>query len=110
MERFRRFVNLEVNVDHIKNEAQLGKYGIECTYLPDPVEVLDEFEFRTSFNGGEKMVIAFAVEMGKMRRIMLGKADAGNPDVVRSLNEKELEDFLAEKGHHLIDFFELITA
>lgn len=109
MERFRKFVDAELNVDNVKNSAQLQSYGVKCTYLPDPVEEFDEFEFRTGFNGKDNIVISFAIEMGKIKRLMFGEANPNNPDVVKSLTGEQLESFLSEKGDDMVKFYEFIT-
>lgn len=109
MERFRKYIDVDLNVENVKNSAQLETYGVECTYLPDPVEEFDEFEFRTDFGGEKNIVITFAIEMGKIKRLMFGEADKNNPDVVKSLTGSRLESFLSEKGEAMEKFFDFIT-
>ncbi len=109
MQRFRKFMNAKLNVENVKNSAQLNSYGITCTYLPDPVEDFDEFEFRTDFGGKENIVISFALEMGKVKRLMISEADEHNPDVVKGLTADRLESFVSQKGDDLERFFEFIT-
>lgn len=109
MKRFRKFIDAELNVENVKNSAQLNSYGITCTYLPDPVEDFDEFEFRTDFGGKENIVISFALEMGKIKRLIISEANEHNPDVVKGLTADRLESLLSQKGDDLERFFEFIT-
>ena len=108
MERFKKFMERELNLEKIKDTGRLAVSGIECTYLSEPLEDFDEVEFRTGF-GGDIIVITVAVELGKVKRIMISVADEKNPDVVRSLTGSQLEGFLAEKGETLAGFFEYVT-
>jgi len=109
MERFKKYMGRELNIENVKNEQQLNSFGVKCTFLPDPVEEFDEFEFRTSFSGHDNIVITVTIELGKIQRVMFGVADADNPDVVRSFTGEKLESFLAEKGNEMIGFFEFIA-
>lgn len=109
MDRFRRFVDAVLNVENIKNSDQLKSFGVRCTYLPDPVEEFDEFEFRTDFYGKEDVIISFATEMGKIKRLMFGEADPHNPDVVKSMTGEQLKRFLSQKGDEMVKFYEFIT-
>jgi hypothetical protein len=108
MERFRKYMGSELNIENIKDESSLNGYGVKCTYLPDPVEEFDEFEFRTDFNGQQNIVITITIELGKIQRVMFGEADENNPDVVRSLTGEQLESFLSQKGDQMTGFFDFI--
>lgn len=108
MERFRKYTGRELNLDNINDEILLGSCEIQCTYLPEPVEDFDEFEFRTG-SVGLDIVITVTVEMGKIKRVMFSAADENNPDIVRSLTEGQLADLLSGKGDRLVRFFESIT-
>lgn len=109
MERFKKFMGRELNLENVKNTGRLASYGVACTYLSDPPEDFDEVEFRTGSGGRDNIVITVTTEMGKVKRIMFSEADEKNPDVVRSLTAPQLEGLLAEKGEQLAGFFEYIT-
>lgn len=109
MERFRKYIGRELHWENAKNPNGLDFFGVECTYLPDPPEDFDELEFRTGFSRQDNIAVMVAVELGKIKRIMFNVVDEKDPDVVRSLTESQLNDFLAEKGDQLIGFFEYIT-
>lgn len=110
MERFRCYIGREINLEKVKNMDRLDAFGITCTYLPDPPEEFDEFEFRTGFNGENNIVLTVAVEKGKIKRVMFSAADEEDPDVLRSLPQARLAGLLAKKGELLDEFFQYITA
>ncbi len=110
MEQLRKFIDRDINLENIKNSGQLKDFGITCTYLPDPPEDFDEFEFRTGLDSLDNIAVIITVEMGKIKKVMFGLADRENPDVIRSLPESQLHGLLAEKGGRLAGFFEYISA
>ena len=109
MERFRSYIDRKINLERVKHTDRLDAFGITCTYLPDPPEEFDEFEFRTGFDGENDIVLTVAVEMGKIKRIMFSVADEEDPDALRSLPPARLDGLLAKKGELLAGFFEYIT-
>ncbi|MQL53768.1 hypothetical protein GFC01_16185 [Desulfofundulus thermobenzoicus] len=108
MERFRKFMGREIKLENVKNNDHLQSCGITCTYLPDPPDEFDEFEFRTGFAGRE-IVITVAVEQGKIQRIMFNAADENNPEITRSLSPSQLDGLLGDRGNALVRFLEGIT-
>jgi len=109
LERFRKYMGKEIDLENVKNADRLNAFGVSCTYLPDPPEEFDEFEFRTGFNGEHNIVLTVAVEMGKIKRVMFSAADEEDPDVLRSLPQARLDGLLAKKGELLDEFFQYIT-
>lgn len=108
MERFRKYMGKEIDLENVKNADRLNAFGVSCTYLPDPSEEFDEFEFRTGFNGEHNIILTVAVEMGKIKRVMFSAADEEDPDVLRSLPQARLDGLLAKKGELLDEFFQYI--
>jgi hypothetical protein len=108
MQRFRKYIDKDLNTENVKNLGHLNAFGITGKHLPDPPEEFDEFEFSTDFSG-QDIQIGVAVQMGKIKRIMLSLADKEDPDMVKGLTESQLKELLAEKGDQLIKFFEYIT-
>jgi len=109
VERFKRFIDTTLNMDNIREKAHLlHMFGVECTYFPDPVEDLDEFEFKTDFEG-EDIIICFAVERCRVKRLMFVHADTDNPEIVKSLSPAELENFLSERAEQMLNFYKYIT-
>lgn len=109
MQRFRKFMGAGLNLERVKDAGGLKAFGVVCTYLSDPPEDFDEFEFRTGFNGEDDIVITVAVELGKIKRIIFSRTDDENPDVIRSLTGEQLEAFLSGKGEKLAGFFGFIA-
>lgn len=109
MERFRKYLGRDLNLENAGKLAGEEAYGVTCTYLPDPVEDFDEFEFRTVSGGREYIVITVAVEMGKIKRMVFGLADPDNPDLVRSMSGPQLEQFMAARGEELVNFFDYLS-
>lgn len=109
MERFRKYMRADLNLEGAKDKKFLSSLGITCTYLSEPLEDFDELEFRTGFQGRDDIVITVAVEMGKIKRVMFGAADEANSDVVKSMSREGLEKFLAVRGEDLVRFFEYIS-
>ncbi|MGB9803263.1 hypothetical protein [Desulfofundulus sp.] len=109
MEQFRRYMGRRVNLNNMKDTGKINGYGIICTYIPDPPEEFDEFEFKTEFSELEDIIITLAIESGKIARIMFSLADKENPDVVRRINQSQIEEFLMSRNQQLIQFFEFIT-
>lgn len=110
MERFQKYVDAKLNIENVKNSARLESLGIRCTYLPEPVEDFDEFEFAVDCDGKENIILSFAVENGKIKRLMIVQAAENDPDTVKALSLAQLESFLAEKGEKLLKFFDFITS
>lgn len=109
MQRFKKFIDQSLNSENIINSDQLSAFGITCTTLPDPPEEFDEFEFKTAFSEQMDVVIGVAIEMGKVKRILLGLSEKNDPDSFMALSESQLEDFLSQRGDQLLGFFEFIT-
>lgn len=109
MDRFRKYLGRDLNLENVKNSGGIGAMGVRCTYLSDPPEEFDEVEFRTGFGGEDNIVITTATEMGKIKRVIFSEADGENPDVIRSLAGPRLDRFLSARGGDLVRFFEYIT-
>ncbi|MDQ0287858.1 hypothetical protein J2Z49_002991 [Desulfofundulus luciae] len=109
MERFRKYMGKEINLENLKDTDRINCFGITCTYLPEPPGDLDEFEFGIDFNERENIVITVAIELGKIKRVMFSMADKENPEEIRSLTSSQIEEFLSNKGDQMIQFFEFIT-
>jgi len=109
MERFRKYLGMDINLENVSNQQRLEAFGIACRYAPDPPEDFDEFEFGTDFAGQDNIVITVTVELGKIKKIMFGIADAEDPDIIRSLTGPQLNAFLSKKGDQLVGFFDYIT-
>ncbi|MEW6173310.1 MAG: hypothetical protein AB1510_09645 [Bacillota bacterium] len=108
MERLRKYVGKNLNIEKVKDSDTLMTFGIVCRYLPDPPEDFDEFEFTFDFNG-ETVVLLVTVELGKIKRLYFSLADRDDPDVTRPLTEEQLQELLTSKGDQLVRFLDFIT-
>ncbi len=109
MQRFKKFIDQHLHSENIKNSDQLSAFGVTCTTMPDPPEEFDEFEFKTAFSEHMDAVIGVAIEMGKVKRILLGLSGKNDPDSFMALSDTQLEEFLARRGDQLVEFFKFIT-
>jgi hypothetical protein len=106
--RFKKFLETNINLEHVKNSDKLVDFGIATKYVPSIPEEFEEFEFTTHY--GERTIsIGVAVLKDKIKRIMLGFANPEDPDNFTALSKEQLEDFLNQKGEKLVQFFEYIT-
>ncbi|OHE58362.1 MAG: hypothetical protein A2Z47_07555 [Thermodesulfovibrio sp. RBG_19FT_COMBO_42_12] len=107
MVRFKKYIEKDIRLEHVKNIDQLKTFGITPQYVPDTPDEFEEFEFTTDF-GEQTVSIGVAILSGKIKRVMLVFLDPEDPDNVKALSKSQLEDFLKQKGEKLIQFFEYI--
>ncbi|MDP2753009.1 MAG: hypothetical protein Q8P40_01250 [Nitrospirota bacterium] len=108
MVRFKKYIEKDIRLEHIKNADKLKTFGITPQYVPDTPDEFEEFEFTTDF-GKETVLVGIAVQLGKIKRVILGLTDPTDPDSFMALSKSQLEDFLNQKGEQLVRFFEYIT-
>ncbi len=107
MERLKAVIGRRISLDCIKDRKALADFGIECSYLPDPPDIFDEFEFRMEWTGG-RVSFLVAVEQDRVQRLLFGQVDEEDPDLFRPLPEETLSHFISEKGDELCAFFDHI--
>ena len=107
MERLKAVMGRKISLDRIKEREALADFGIECSYLPDPPDIFDEFEFRMEWPGG-RVSFLVAVEQELVQRLLFGQVDGDDPDLFRPLPEDTLARFISEKGDELCAFFDYI--
>ncbi|MCF8010527.1 MAG: hypothetical protein K9L17_06155 [Clostridiales bacterium] len=108
MERFRKFIGKNINMENIKN-LNLHNEKIACTYLPDPPDDFDELEFRTGFKTENDIMIIATIEQQNIQKIFIGKPDENDPDIPLALTEAQKDELLSDKGTELEEFFNFIT-
>jgi hypothetical protein len=109
MDALRKYVNLPVNLDNIKNSDKLKELGFVCRYLPDPPEDFDEFEFGTALAGISNLGLMVTVEFLKIKRIFFGLISPEDPDRVTGVSETQLNSIFEQSGAEVFRFFDFIT-
>lgn len=109
MDALRKYVDLPVNLDNIKNAGQLKELGFTCRYLPDPPEDFDEFEFVTELAGIENLGLMVTVESMKIKRIFFGIISPDDPDLVTGVSEAQLDSIFEQSSEKVSRFFDCIT-
>ena len=109
MDALRKYVDLPVNLDNIKNAGRLKELGFVCRYLPDPPEDFDEFEFVTELAGIDNLGLMVTVESMKIKRIFFGILSPDDPDLVTGVSETQLDSIFEESGEKVSRFFDCIT-
>lgn len=108
MQQFKKYLGREIVLKNIKDKEKLDSYGILCRYLPDPPEDFDEFEFTMDWDDELSLAIMVTIEHLKVARIFWGLFHVDDPDAVRALTEVQQDNFLAEKGDLITEFFSFI--
>jgi len=108
MVRFKKFLEKDINLANVKNSDHIGTFGLTAKYVPDVPDEFEEFGFATDYSG-QAVSLGIAIFGGKIKRVMLGFTDPGDPDNIIAFNNEQLEDFLNQKGEKLVQFFEYIT-
>jgi hypothetical protein len=109
MDALRKYVDLPVNLDNVKNAGELKKLGFACRYLPDPPEDFDEFEFVTELAGITNLGLMVTVESMKIKRIFFGIISRDDPDLITGVSVSELNSIFEQSGEQVSRFFDWIT-
>ena len=109
MERFRKYIGSQINLENIKKAKNLKALGFTCRYLPDPPEDFDEFEFVTDFEASNDLGLMVTVESDSVKRMFFAFISPDDPDIVSALTEDQLKNLLDQRSDTLIRFFDYIT-
>jgi len=110
MKRLEKYINRQVVLDAVRDEAWLSSLGIEARYVPEALEEFDEMEFGLGHAMGRPTIFTLVVVQGKLQRVSLGWIpEEGEEDEMRAFSKEELGAVLTEKGSVLTKFFEKIT-
>ncbi len=110
MRDFKGFLGKELVHDRVKDAKALEGFGIKVRYLPDPPDIFDEYEFGMDWHGRQDVAFLVAVEKGKIARMLFGRPDGENPDILRPMEEDDLLRFQEEKGEQLMAFFKYLIS
>lgn len=110
MKRLEKYINRQVILEPIRDEAWLSSLGIEARYVPEALEEFDEMEFGLGHAIGKPAIFTLVIVEGKLQRVSLGWIpEEGDEDEMRAFSEQELGAVLTEKGDVLTKFFEKVT-
>jgi len=110
MDRLRKFLHLPLLPDRLADRAAMEGRGFRGRWVPDELQPFDEVELARPLDHATDLLLTLAVEEGKIERMMLGQALAGDDDAdARGLSETELAEALAVHGDAVTDLLEFLT-
>lgn len=108
MQRFKRFIGMDVNGAHLNDMNRVKDFGMVCKYLPASIEEFEECEFLVDPDMKD-VTLCVAILEGKIKRIMFVQTDPSDPEVVAPLSEDRLKEILEKHGERLEGYFSYIT-
>jgi hypothetical protein len=110
MQRFRRFLHTSVSEDRLHDGEGLSSRGVRGRWVPDPIEAFDEVELAIPLDEERDLVVTMALEDGRLERMMLAWAPAGDDDAdARALDEEGIARALEARGEGLVELLEHLT-
>ncbi len=110
MKRLRNYLDKPLNAERVKDREKLAGWGITVRYAPDPPEDFDEFEFGLDYQGEQDVAFVTTIEKGEIKRMMFGRPDKDNPDILRPMDDETIADLMGKKGKDILAFFDFITS
>ena len=111
MERFQKYLGRTLSSASLADRAAIEATGFRGRWIPEVLEAFDEIELARPLDDGRDLLLTLAVEEGKIARMMLGQAKAGDDDAdARGLEEEELAAAVAAHGDAVDAVMELLTA
>ncbi len=110
MKRLRQYLDKQLNISRAMDKAALSGWDITIRYAPDPPEDFDEFEFGLNYQGKEDVAFVITIEKGEIKRMMFGKPDKDNPEILRPMDDATIADLMDKKGDNILAFFNYVTS
>jgi hypothetical protein len=108
MDRIRKYLGRELDPSRL---TDFEEFGARPRWVPDRIEAFDEIELAFPFTDDEDLCLTIALEEGRMARILLSAARAGDDDAdARGLSEEELKFALGRHGDTMTQLLEHMTA
>jgi len=110
MERIRRFLGETVDAERLADAAALEALGARGRWVPDELQPFDEIELALPLDDGRDLLLTAAVEEGRLARIMLMQAAAGDDDAdPAALSDEDLTAAMDRQGDRLVRLLEHLT-
>jgi hypothetical protein len=110
MQRLRRFLHLPIDSDRLSDRGPIAALGIRDRWIPEALEEFDEIEFALPLTEERDAIITMALEQGKVERILLGWAPAGDDDAdTAAFDEEGLAETLRQHGDTLASLLGHLT-
>ncbi len=110
MKRLRNYLDKRLNTERVSDTEKLAQWGISVRYAPEVPEDFDEFEFGLDYQGRQDVAFVTTIEKGEIKRMMFGKPDRENPDILRPMDDATIADLMEKKGKDIQTFFDFITS
>jgi hypothetical protein len=99
MDRFQKYLYRPLLPDRLSDSDAVAAAGFRGRWVPEELQPFDEVELARSLDDATDLLVTLAVEEGKIARMMLGKAPAGDDDAdATGLTEDELAAAVAAHG------------
>lgn len=108
MQRFKKYIGMDVNIEKLRDTERIKDFGIFCKYIPDSIEEFDECEFFIDPRM-QDIILCVAILEGKIKRIMFVRTDQSDPEAAGPLSESQLKEILDKHGEQIVSFFTYIT-
>ncbi len=109
MKRLRKYLDKPMDIHRAVDKDRLAQWGISVRYAPEPPEDFDEFEFGLDYEGKQDIAFVTTIEKGEIKRMMFGRPDKDNPEILRPMDDATIADLMEKKGLDIIAFFDFIT-
>ncbi len=110
MKRLRQYLDKPLNVEKATDRDRISRWGISVRYAPDPPEDFDEFEFGLDYQGHQDVAFVTTIEKGEIKRMMFGRPDRDNPEILRPMGDDVLADLMEKKVDDILAFFDFFTS
>jgi hypothetical protein len=110
MQRLRRFLALALDSGRLADRAALSAFGARERWVPETIEEFDEIELALPLDEEREAVLTLALENGKIARILIGWARAGDDDAdTVGFDEEGIAAVLDRHGDGLVGLLDHLT-
>jgi len=110
MERFQKYLHRSLLPDRLADAAAIEGLGFRGRWIPEELQAFDEIELARSLDDATDLLLTLAVEEGKIARMMLGQAPAGDDDAdAQGIPDDQMAGVLAAHGDAVEEMMKLLT-